>query len=300
MRREPTDLQRAAAIAAQDAWLSLQLLAIAPSLLGGLWLRAGPDPRRDALLLGLSAALPKNAPLLRVPLHAEAERLLGGMNLAATLQSGRLVREQGLLRRADGGLLLLSMAERWEPGGCCRCANPRPPGPASRREGACESVPCRFGIVALDEGRDEGGWQEPWPIVLRSSSICRRCRCAPPWPDSDPRRLAQARHRLSSVQAGDEITQALCETALALGIGSLRISLLSCQVARVHAAFWGRDVVGEEDAEVAARLVLGPRAQALPAESSPPPSEPPAESAEPPPSAEDSPSAEPPQIRIGT
>lgn len=289
-------ISNAAAIAAQDAWLSLQLLAIAPSLLGGLWLRAGPDPRRDALLLGLSAALPKNAPLLRVPLHAEAERLLGGMNLAATLQSGRLVREQGLLRRADGGLLLLSMAERWEPGRLlplCQALD-RQALPADG-EGACESVPCRFGIVALDEGRDEeglaGALADRLALFVDLQALPLR---PPPWPDSDPRRLAQARHRLSSVQAGDEITQALCETALALGIGSLRISLLSCQVARVHAAFWGRDVVGEEDAEVAARLVLGPRAQALPAESSPPPSEPPAESAEPPPSAEDSPSAEPP------
>ena len=52
----------------------------------------------------------------RLPLHAGDDRLLGGLDLAATLQAGRPVAQNGLLAEADGGVVVLAMAERIEPG----------------------------------------------------------------------------------------------------------------------------------------------------------------------------------------
>ena len=39
-------------------------------------------------------------------------RLLGGLDLAATLHAGRPVAERGMLAEANGGIVLLAMAER--------------------------------------------------------------------------------------------------------------------------------------------------------------------------------------------
>jgi magnesium chelatase subunit D len=77
--------------------------------------------------------------------------------------------------------------------------------------------------------------------------------------------VAAARAMLSRVAANDEALDALCATALALGVDSARASLLALRVAHAAAALEGRDAIATEDAELAARLVLAPRATRLPA-----------------------------------
>jgi magnesium chelatase subunit D len=57
---------------------------------------------------------------------------------------------------------------------------------------------------------------------------------------------------------------ALCGTALALGVDSLRPTLAAVRVARIAAALGGREQVASEDISLAARLVLAPRATRLP------------------------------------
>ncbi len=58
--------------------------------------------------------------------------------------------------------------------------------------------------------------------------------------------------------------QALCATAMALGAGSVRVSMLAVHAARVMAALDGRLAVTQDDAEAAGRLVLAPRASVVP------------------------------------
>ena len=65
--------------------------------------------------------------------------------------------------------------------------------------------------------------------------------------------------------------EALCGAAQALGIASLRAPLLALRAARAAAALAGRDRITEEDAALAARLVLGPRATQRPEAAEPPP-----------------------------
>lgn len=64
---------------------------------------------------------------------------------------------------------------------------------------------------------------------------------------------------------------ALCQTAEAFGVDSVRATLFALRCARAHAALDGRLAVTEADAEKAAALVLAPRATRLPP---PPPPEP--------------------------
>jgi len=141
------------AAAWSDALQALALFAADPVGLGGIALRAGPGPVRDHWLMLLQGALKPDAPLRRVPLHVGDERLLGGLDLAATLQAGRPVAQQGLLCEADGGVVLLAMAERIEPGAAARlCATIDDGAVTLQRDGLAHRLPTRFGLVALDEG----------------------------------------------------------------------------------------------------------------------------------------------------
>jgi magnesium chelatase subunit D len=78
--------------------------------------------------------------------------------------------------------------------------------------------------------------------------------------------LARARALMTQVQASDAQLQALCASALGLGIGSLRAPSLALRVARAHAALNGRSVLESDDLGFAARCVLAPRATQWPAE----------------------------------
>ncbi len=82
---------------------------------------------------------------------------------------------------------------------------------------------------------------------------------------SDPAEdIAAARKRLVHIAFDYNVIHALCATAAALGLDSMRTVLQAWAVARASAALAGRGQVAQEDAEVAARLVLAPRARAIP------------------------------------
>jgi magnesium chelatase subunit D len=81
-----------------------------------------------------------------------------------------------------------------------------------------------------------------------------------------PTALTQARERLRHIQASDAQLQALCASAMALGIGSLRAPSLALRVASAHAALNGRSSLDDEDLGFAARCVLAPRATQWPSE----------------------------------
>ncbi len=138
-----------------DAMQALALFAIDPAGLGGISLRAGAGPVRDHWLALLKQALPPGTPLRRLPLHTSDERLLGGLDLAATLQAGRPVAQKGLLAEADGGVVVLAMAERIEPGTAARLRAVLDDGAVTlQRDGLSRVLPTRFGLIALDEGAD--------------------------------------------------------------------------------------------------------------------------------------------------
>lgn len=235
-------------LARQAVWL----LAVDPTGLGGLCLRGGPGPARDALLAELQALLPPGTPWRRLPLQVDDDRLLGGLDLGQSLAAGRPVHQAGLLAEAAGGVLLLPMAERAEAGLAARLAAALEPG----------ALP--ICVVALDEGQ---GPDEAAPAALLerlSLQATPEAADAQPAPEGLPD-MAAARQRLPAVPYDAATVQALCATAAALGIQSLRAPWQAWCAARAAAALAGRGAVTAADAELAARLVLAPRARALPA-----------------------------------
>ena len=251
-----------------DACLAGRLMAIDPSL--GTVLRAAPGPARDHWLAALTAHLPAGAPCRRLPAGTPDGRLLGGLDLTATLASGRPIASRGLLAETDGGVMVVVAAERLEAGAASHLGRTIDTGMVrTERDGVTAESPARLGIVALDDGREPDerppdGLMDRLALRLDVSALSHR-DCGPV-PD-EAARLQQARKRLSMVTAGDDAIEALCEAAAALGIDGLRAPLLALKAARASAALAGRTRVEAEDLAVAGRLVLGPRATAVPGKS---------------------------------
>ncbi|PRY93253.1 protoporphyrin IX magnesium-chelatase [Hasllibacter halocynthiae] len=240
------------------AALALDLLAVDPGL-SGLHLRGPAGPARDALLARLDPALP---PLRRLAPTAPEDALTGGLDAAATLRSGRMVWTQGAL--GAPATLLLPMAER------------TPPARAARLAGRGRTV------IAGDEGTEE----EALPPGLAArlalfADISGAARGDLSAEGPDRAAIAAGRALLRSVTVPDKALAELAELAATLGIDDLRRLGHAHRAARAHAALRARGEVGAPDLEVAAALVLGPRARRLPpseeeeqAERAPPPEAP--------------------------
>ncbi len=250
-----------------DAALIASLIAIDPVRLGGVCLRAGHGAARDSWLALLRATLPVDAPFRRVPLHIATDRLLGGLDLTATLSAGRPVAQRGLLAESDGGFVVLPMAERFTQSTLAHITAALDTGEiVVESNGLAFRAATHFGVIALDEGiSDEecarGELLDRLAFLLDFSGL--RVPQAAITPMS-ARTTAEVRLRLPSVDVDAEIREALCATAMKLGIASIRASIMALRVACVLAAIGGRSRVDENDAATAARLVLATRATQLP------------------------------------
>jgi magnesium chelatase subunit D len=262
--------ERAAEQAWSDAIQAALLHAIDPVGTCGVSLRGLAGPTRDFWLGFLRDALPASAPLRRVPLHIQDARLLGGLDLAATLQMGRPVAQKGVLAEADKGVVLLAMAERLPSSTAARMNAVIDTGEVvMERDGMALRQAARLGVVALDEGMAD---DEQVPSSLKErlafwvNLAPQRGAALDPMTESPRRAVAAARALLPSVTVSDVVMQGVCEAAAALGIASVRAPILALRVARAAAALDGRLEVDEDDAAIAARLVLGPRATRLPSQ----------------------------------
>ncbi|MGJ3230813.1 MAG: magnesium chelatase subunit D [Oceanicaulis sp.] len=238
------------------ARLAAGLLAVDPGL-GGAVVAARAGPARDAWLDLLRALMGEDTPWRRIPANINDEALLGGIDLAATLKTGKPVMRDGLLAQIRGGTGVMAMAERAEAGLAARLAaaldGPEPPM-----------------IVALDEAADPdegapGALTErlAFHLDLSAVSLADLENEDGLDVDVDAESVAMAKVRLTHVLNG-EAERALTETALALGIDTLRAPILALRAARAAAALYGLDEISEAEAAIAARLVLAPRATRIP------------------------------------
>lgn len=251
---------------ASDAALAAALFAVDPMGLGGVRLLARAGPVRDRWLELLRDLLPEDTPVRRLPVHVTEDRLLGGLDLAATLRAGRPVAERGLLAAADGGILIAAMAERMRPSVAAQIAGVLDRGEvAVERDGFSQVSPARIAVVALDEGI--AGEEAPPAALLDRLALFLAldgARADDLSSDVDRATVALARRRLRDTTATNDAIETLCAACQALGIGSLRIPALALTAARAHAALRGADGIEEPDLAAGARLVLAPRATMIP------------------------------------
>ncbi|HMP39177.1 MAG TPA: sigma 54-interacting transcriptional regulator, partial [Roseiflexaceae bacterium] len=92
-----------ALIGLETAQQALLLLAIEPRL-RGVVIAAPVGSGKSSLARSLHA-LSNEIPFVELPLGADEDALLGGLDIEATLRHGRRTARPGLLARADGGIV---------------------------------------------------------------------------------------------------------------------------------------------------------------------------------------------------
>ncbi|WP_415922637.1 magnesium chelatase subunit D [Tateyamaria sp. SN6-1] len=223
---------------------ALRILAEDPQGLGGavVRMRAGPD--RDRVIAAFKPALP----LRKLPISISDEQLMGGVDLAATLSAGTVVRSSGFF--AHPSVALIPMAERCTPSLAAKLCQLSDQGLTQ-------------GILALDEGIEA---DETTPNSLSDRlafHIAPEGRMPGDWPALPPVETG------APVAAEDGIAQ-LTLLSARFGIASLRAPLLAWTAAQTHARIEGRAGVCTRDLELAAALVFPHRATQLPEADAPP------------------------------
>ncbi|GAB5414611.1 MAG: magnesium chelatase subunit D [Congregibacter sp.] len=249
-----------------DAECAAACLAVVGQGVGGIRVRARPGPVRDFWLEQTRALLP-DTPWRKLPLHCSETRLLGGIDLSATLRSGQRVAERGLLAETDGGVLLLPMAERASDTLAAHlCAVLDDPVLRVEREGITARHACAVGVIALDESVEDESLGAPLAERLALDIDLRAVPLGVLDDFSlDFATIEAARARYPSVTYADGVLESLCRAMLALGVDSDRVLLLAARVGRALAALEAKEQMGAEHLETLLRLVLLPRATRLPA-----------------------------------
>lgn len=232
----------------ERALLALSLAAIDPQGLHGLIIRARTSPARDALMQAASAL---SLPRIRLHPAMTAQLLDGDVDVSATLGSGTVVMQCGLLTRGPS-LLVLPMAERASPY-------------LSARLGQALDTGEGHLLLALDESAEEdealpAGLADRCAFRISLDDLALGDIGAPDLPDGTARLQKAARRVIIPL----DIPEQLVSLAVSLGITSLRAPSFALRAAQAHAALHGRTMLDTDDITAAVTLVFAHRATQLP------------------------------------
>ena len=255
-----------------DAEWAAALIALIGETLGGVHLRSPPGPVRDYWLKRVENLSNQN-PIRKIPANIPEGRLLGGIDLGATLQHGKPIAETGMLGECHGHIVIAAMAERLPRNTVHHLCTALDHGAITlARDGIEAETPARIALIATDEGT---GDESAHAALIDRLGIALDMTVLGIHDVDDEifrrRDIERAIDTLIRVTMDEEHLMALATLTASLGIDSPRPTLAAAKVARASAALRQSKTVDEEDVARALRLCLIPRAQQLPEIAEPPP-----------------------------
>jgi magnesium chelatase subunit D len=271
-----------ALVGLQAAQQALLLLAVEPRL-RGVVLAAPAGTGKSSLARGLRSLLSiDKAPFVEVPTSADMESLLCGLDLPATLRTGKLTTRRGALARAHGGIVYVDGVNLLADASINLLIGALDEGEVRvEREGLSLRSPAHFSLI-VSYDPSEGG---PRVHLLDRVGLLVNL---PGKVDIDDRAevvrrnldtdlsvwqeeldvlqglIQAARAALPAVTISSAQIEQLSRTALAFGVQGHRVDLFAVYTACAAAALALRDEVAEEDLDLAVRLVILPRATRVP------------------------------------
>ena len=252
-------------------------MTLAPHVFGGVIVHARSGPVRERWLQTLEQLARHHdlaTPIRKIPSGISDENLLGGLDIEATIISGKPIFRPGLLSHCDQSLVIVPMAERLEAGTVARIATALDHGAIQvERDGHGERIACAMGVIALDESMEEDESVNP-KLIERCAFYIDLDSIA--WHDLPDAKLdaefidlerVEIQERVEQITLSDEQYVALVGIAAQLGIESLRAVQFTVRTARYLAAMdleWHQSEPSQEHLERAVTLVLLPRATQLP------------------------------------
>lgn len=286
------------AIVGQDEARLALLLASLDASLGGVLLRGEKGTGKSTLARALAALLPGRR-LATLPLGATEDRVVGGVDLQATIAAGRPVAQPGLLAGLDGGVLYVDEVNLLPDHLVDVILDAATTGIVRlEREGVCALYPARFTLIGT-MNPEEG---ELRPQLLDRFGLCVQVRGETEvetrveiiertldWgghPEAFTRRfadrqqglrdrLAAARDRLSTIVIPDDVITLATGLAMDAAVAGSRADILLTAGARAHAAWCGRPSATQDDVLAVAELVLRHRRRPQLPPEQPQPAQPP-------------------------
>ena len=285
-------LPMAGLVGMQAAHEALQLLAVDPRL-GGVAIGAAVGSGKSSVARSSMTLFGPTAPFVELPLGSDEEALLGGIDIEATLRTGRRTIRHGLLQRANGGVLYVDALNLIADSVVNILLGVLDSGVIRlEREGISQQIDSTFRVI---------GTYDPQEGLPRRHLLDRMGLLVlmPPHTSTDERQqvlrhhlspdlahwheldvleaelVAEARALLHSVTITPAQQQQLVSLALRAGVEGQRVDLFAVATACAAAALDLRTTVTHDDLEAAARLVIMPRATRDVADEQPMPPPPP-------------------------
>ncbi|GAB2990667.1 magnesium chelatase subunit D family protein [Nocardioides montaniterrae] len=262
--------------ALDDMGLALVLTTISPSI-GGVLVRGEKGTAKSTTVRALGSLFP---PLVELPIGATEDRVIGSIKLESALTEGRIEVEEGLLARADGGLLYVDEVNLLHDHLVDLLLDAAAMGRVTvERDGVSVEHAARFVLIGTmnpEEGElrpqllDRFGLTvevaAPRDPSLRAEVVRRRMAY-----DADPsafsdrhaaaeaalaERIGFAREQVEKVRLSEAALLKIAEVCAAFEVDGLRADIVTARTALAHAAWVGRSEVTREDIRRAALLAL--------------------------------------------